>query len=426
MIIVRANSGKDSYCGRRRGFAVSTFFLFAAPIFLIALIFAVNAAYLAQARANLHTSADAAALAAVQTLVDDSWLTQDPTAQMNLIAAARVQAQNYGAANKVLGAPLKLHVPTSPTTNHPLADIVFGYADQPRNPDPTQRILFVNDLDGNYNGAPLLPLINTVRINARRNKFHGNRIHLIGGQFTGIDHKEALEHSTATLDRDVIGFQPQGGQDLPMVPLALYTNPAPATPSSWDNQLQLGSDIWKFNPASGTFVPGSDQLFEVTLLVSGDETQASAALLLLGIADLAAAGNQATYDGQIVQGVSTSDLQGLGGAFVLASSNNLLTVAATRGDNSFYSDLANQLNIIAGQKKIWPLYEGFDPGTGQAVIAGFVAARVVQANVTSNGVAITLQPCMLSTRTALTNVSQRGVGGVNITNPYICKVRLVE
>jgi hypothetical protein len=422
MIIAGANSGKDSHCGRRRGFAVSTFFLFAAPIFLIALIFAVNAAYLAQARASLHTSADAAALAAVQSLVDDSWLTQDPTTQMNLIAAARVQAQNYGAANKVLGEMLKLHVPATATTNHPLADIVFGYADQPRNPDPTQRILFVNDLDG----APFLPLINTVLINARRNKLHGNRIHLIGGQFTGIDHKDALVHATATLDRDVIGFQPQGGQNLPMVPLALYTNPAPGTPSSWDNQLQLGSDVWKFDPTSGTFVPGSDQLVEVTLLVSGDETQASAALLLLGISDLTSAANQTTYDGQIAQGVSANDLQSMGGSFVLATSNNLLTVAASRGDNSFYSDLANQLNLIAGQKKIWPLYEGFDSGAGQAVIAGFVAARVVQANVTANGVAITLQPCMLSTRTALTNVAQRGVGGVNITNPYICKVRLVE
>ena len=55
-----------------------------------------------------------------------------------------------------------------------------------------------------------------------------------------------------------------------------------------------------------------------------------------------------------------------------------------------------------------------------------MAARVVQANVTANGVTLVLQPCMLSTRTALTNAAQRGVGGVAITNPYICKVRLVE
>ncbi len=60
------------------------------------------------------------------------------------------------------------------------------------------------------------------------------------------------------------------------------------------------------------------------------------------------------------------------------------------------------------------------------MILGFVAARVVQATVTPAGLAITLQPCMISTRTALTNAAQRGVGGVSITNPYICKVRLVE
>ncbi len=96
-------------------------------------------------------------------------------------------------------------------------------------------------------------------------------------------------HSTATLDRDVIGLQPQGGQNLPLAPFGFYTNAAPSMPNSWDNQLQLGIDAWQFDPTSGTFVPGSDQLPEVTLLVSGDETQANVALLLLGITDVAIA-----------------------------------------------------------------------------------------------------------------------------------------
>jgi hypothetical protein len=93
---------------------------------------------------------------------------------------------------------------------------------------------------------------------------------------------------------------------------------------------------------------------------------------------------------------------------------------------SFFAVLASQLNQIHGQKRIWPLYEAFDGNNGRAVIAGFVAARVVLASATATGMTLILQPCMLSTRTALTNTSQRGVGGVTITNPYICKVRLVE
>ena len=44
-----------------------------------------------------------------------------------------------------------------------------------------------------------------------------------------------------------------------------------------------------------------------------------------------------------------------------AASTNRLAVAAIRGDSSIYSDLAYQLNQIQGQKRIWPLYESFDP-----------------------------------------------------------------
>ena len=38
----------------------------------------------------------------------------------------------------------------------------------------------------------------------------------------------------------------------------------------------------------------------------------------------------------------------------------------------------------------------------------------------------TLQPTMISTATAVTDASRRGVGGITLVNPYICKVRLVE
>ena len=84
------------------------------------------------------------------------------------------------------------------------------------------------------------------------------------------------------------------------------------------------------------------------------------------------------------------------------------------------------MNLIQGQKRIWPLYEVFDGLRGQAVVAGFVAARLVRATATSDGATVTLQPCMLATRAAITDSSRRGVGGINITNPYVVKVRIVD
>jgi hypothetical protein len=65
-----------------------------------------------------------------------------------------------------------------------------------------------------------------------------------------------------------------------------------------------------------------------------------------------------------------------------------------------------------------------------------VAARLVKAEVetktdqkgvSKRQLALTLQPAMLSTATAVTDAARRhAVPGVDLFNHYICKVRLVE
>jgi hypothetical protein len=80
----------------------------------------------------------------------------------------------------------------------------------------------------------------------------------------------------------------------------------------------------------------------------------------------------------------------------------------------------------SGEPRIWPLYCGLN-GSGQPVLCGFVAARVVTVSGAAGGTfTFSLQPTMISTATAVTDASRRGVGGIAVVNPYICKVRLVE
>ena len=426
MIVLQGVNERVARIGRRQGAALTVLLLFTLPVLLAILCVAVNAAYLAEARTTLQNTADAAALAAVQSLVDDSWLIGDPVRQLNLIGAARSQAQYYAAHNPVLGQPLTLQLPATATANPVDGDIIFAFLDKPRSPVLAERVLLVGDLDSSSGSGPFLPTVNTVRVNARRLQERGTAVGLWGGNFTGFGSVDMVTPATATLDRDVVGFKPVGGEPVPLAPVALLTRATPGVPSSWEMQLQTGQDNWAFHPAGGGWSAGSDFLPEATMAVNADETQASAALLLLGIPDLVGLSGQSTFAGQVMAGVSANDLQGMGGAFTLSASSNRLSVAATRGGPSFYSVLASSLNQIKGQKRIWPLYESFDAVSGQAVVSGFVAARLVEANATVDGVTLILQPCMLSTRTALSSAAQRGVGGVNITNPYICKVRLVE
>jgi hypothetical protein len=411
-----------SRVGKRRGITLTVLVLLAVPVLLAVFFLAVNVAFLAQARATLQNNADADALAAVQSLVDDARLTGLAPLQQNLIGAARSEAQQYAGKNLVLGQPLSLDLPAMFNANPPDGDVVFAFLDEPRS-----KQLVVADLDSSYNGSPFLSWVNTVRVHARRIGARGTAVSLWGGIFTGLGSADVVTVATATLDQDVVGFQPVGGDPIPLAPIALLARAAPADkgmPSSWENQLQLDVDAWALGP-SGQFIARSDGLPEATLILDPDETKASAALLLLG-STVSGPGQQSALAGQIASGVTASDLQGMGGVFALSSVNNRLAVPATRAQASFYSDLAGLLNAIQGQKRIWPLYESFDAQGGQVVISGFVAARLVQASVAGGSLTLVLQPCMLSTRTAITNPAQRGVGGVDIFNPYICKVRLVE
>jgi Flp pilus assembly protein TadG len=419
-MIAQGKNEKIRQLGRRQAAALTVLVVLALPALLAVLFLAVNVARLAEAKATLRNNADADALAAVQCLVDDSWLTGLPSAQLNLIELARSQAQFYASVNKVLGQPLDLQMPTVATANPADGDVVFAFLDQPRS-----QVLVVADLNGAYNGSPFLPMINTVRVSARRLRSRGAALGLFGGGFTGIGTVDSTTPATATLDRDVVGFQAVGDQPIPLVPIGLLTRasvPARGMPSSWENELARGLDNWTLDPATGLFAAGSDYLAEAAMVLTMDESLASAAVLFPAVGR----SGQSTFTDQIAAGMSANDLQGLGGTFALSDVDNRLSVPASRGAATPYSDLAGQLNQLQGQKRIWPLYESFDPAGGQAIVAGFVAARVVQASATTTGLTLVLQPCMLSTRTALTNAARRGVGGVDIVNPYICKVRLVE
>ena len=81
----------------------------------------------------------------------------------------------------------------------------------------------VRDLDASYNNVPFLPQINTVRVNARRLKARGNPVGLLGGNFTGFGATDMAARATATLDRDVVGFQPISDQAIPLAPIALLS-----------------------------------------------------------------------------------------------------------------------------------------------------------------------------------------------------------
>ncbi len=398
------------------------------PLVLLALLgiiaLAINYTRLWTIRVEMQSAADAAALAGADTLVGDDLLRGDPSALPALIQAASAQAIKYAASNLVQGQPFVL-LPNP--NNLASGDVVFGTLDQPRG----STFVVATGVNDPTNSA--LAMINTVQINAWLTRARGNAPSLFLGGLLGLTSVDIHAASAAMLDRDVIGFRPLGQQPLKLAPLAIFSDPSGMDSKSWQYQIEEKNapDNYRYDAGSHMFVlgPPGDGLPEMPIVMATDPSQegiANVGLLYLGFSDASEIGQQ------LVMGVTPDQLVSFGSQLVLEPSDNRLRVPGSDiGPAAGSTDLTSIQNGLeqlqqSGEPRVWPLYCGLD-GSGQPILCGFVAARVVTVNAPAGGTfTFSLQPTMISTATAVTDASRRGIGGIAIVNPYICKVRLVE
>jgi hypothetical protein len=407
---------------RRRSGTATPYLIVVLVVLFVAFAVAVDYSALWQTRVEMQDAADAAALGGAQTLVDDRVLLQNPAAMAELIAEARHQAIRFAGLNNVLNQPLTLDPNLD---NSASGDIVFGALDTPRSPT----FVLIEDIGDPSNAA--LTQVNALRIVARRIRARGNAARSPVAGFALLPSADIVATATAMLDRDTYGFRPLGAQPLPLVPLALLSDPTASNPKSWENRIvaHQGSDAYQFDRTAGAFVPGSDGLPEITVelaVAGGPDSMANGCLLHVGTTDLAGVSSQ------VRDGIGAEQLQGLGGQFALGA-GNLLTVPGTVEGPGFgsaeASDLRDSLDLLrqSAVPRVWPLYRSVDASAGTAVLAGFVAARVVRVEPDALGqpLKFTLQPALLAVPSSLTDPARRGVGGTLIPNPYVIKVRLV-
>jgi hypothetical protein len=351
-------------------------------------------------------AADAAALAAAVALVDDELLTDQPeVCQPAVIERARAAARWYAHCNRVLARPLELDVNRG---NDPRGEVVCGSLAAPRSR--------AFDLNLDY------PSVNAVRVAVRR--------------------WGAAAAATAYVDRDVIGFQPQGRQPLPVVPLAVLTDPSARDERSWDFQIRArkGTFTWFIDPRTGRprrvdeSAPQDDRIPEMTVFFSADSAEDNGRVTAIG-GD--AAGRACR---QVERGIAREDLSELGGRLLLGSrpeAPDRLTLPRLHLAARDLEALARALRRLAetGERRVWLLYAAADVdlsgptrSTADVVaVVGFVAARVLWVEWTGSGrLGIVLQPSMKITTTAVTDAARRHGGPRGIWNPYVCKVRLVE
>ncbi|MGH7170858.1 MAG: hypothetical protein ACRELG_11315 [Gemmataceae bacterium] len=434
-----------SFSAAHRSGKATLALLLALPAMLLAMAMAFYAAELVETRTLLRNATDAAALAGVQTFVNDDLLRGNPQTMSTLIPRAILHAQEYAGLNLVFGNSLYL----DPTiTNDQNADIVFGTLAYPRSTNFILPDLSNLTQQGQQQGQQAKPewlTINTVRVTGQCNGQRPNGpVYLHNGPLLSQMPNNAVAVSTATLDRFVIGFRPMGRQPMPLCPLALFSHRPGNMKHCWEYNVEKrrGRDMHKVrrNGPYHQILNGPDGLHEMDVFLgTGQGTRQNLnAQLMQGKFNCCKLhfGSSLIKDlvWQIVNGVGRVHLSQYGGQLVLGP-GNLLEVngtpygpSANSSDGQTLQNALQQLQSI-GIPLLWPCFSSFDKGTNNPVLCGFVAARVVRVNGSSGkakGVTFSVQPCMMATGTAVTDVARVGVGIAKLPNPYICKVRLVE
>jgi hypothetical protein len=411
-----------TFAARRREGSLSPFLLVALVALLALLALAFNFLSVSDTQLELQTSAEAAALAGLGTFVDDRLLLVDPAVVVERMAAARDAARAQAARNLVRGFPLVLDLNL---TNQAAGDIVSGRLDTPRSQ------VFVTETIDPDAPNPLVVTFNALRVRADRSDARNNPVGLFLGPLLGQSTINVRDFSTALLDRDVVGFRPWGTPNVPLVPLPILSDPTGTDPRSWEYQVELlnGADAFQFDRVTRAFSAGSDGLHEMELFIALDPGQlalANVALLDVGAID------GAHFAEQIASGTSATDLQAIGGQILLDDTQQVLLPGEAVGPPEGSADLdllraALEALRLSGAARVFPLYAGIDPGTGNVIVTGFVAARIVAVDAVVSGqpLRVVVQPAMICTATALTDAARRQAGTARV-NAYVCKMRVVE
>jgi hypothetical protein len=402
----------------RRSGAVLPWFIVCGPVLLLALLWTLTVALHRHRQEELKVAVEEAALSGCNYLVDEELLTDHPCRFQLVRDRAREAVQRFALYSRVDGRPLQLDANLE---NDPEGEILLGQLAH-----PFRRDFFLHREKGNKEqespekkARELIHLagLDAVRVKAER-----------GG---------TVAAATAWVDRYVIGFRPQGVKPMPVVPLAILSDPfgpplsAAAESWEWSIEARQGTFRWMHDPRyphPRHCEPGEcdDRIPEITLCFSTKHHEGNARGLWIGaeqVGDLAR---------QTWTGLTRDDLRDVGGALVLPADQPLF-LPCMKLTKSELEDLADALEGLreTGERRIWMLYSPvFDTKSKDGVkatgVLGFVAAQVMHVQLSKDKLCVVLQPGMRITDTAITDIDRPDEGPRPLWNPYVCRVRLVE
>lgn len=359
---------------------------------------ALNHGILSNRRSECRQSARAAATAAARNLLTDALLHAD--SQPFEIEATQLRAKT-AAVEISRSYSHQTGVPSLSPENVSIGSRVF-------NPATNRLQLLENTMRPN---VVIVTIANSPGEPSGRLSLNG---------LTGVTHARIAAAATAILENHVVGFRAFPECAIPLVPLAIPETSTEEHGNSWANNIESnhGNDSWSWNTADLQVTRAADRLPEIT--VSLHSSMSPAALRSAEIISLSSPETRVEDTvRQISLGVTMPDLS-YSKTEKLVFPRPATIVPLSDAD---LDRIENRLESIVGQRRIFPLINAGDGSHSMSSkLTRVVAARVLVVRRHSLQLDITLQPCVISTATALMAPANAKVP----QNPYIWKILLAE
>lgn len=388
---VRRRSSKSTT--RRGSITVWSLFALITAGFCLALV--LNTARLSQLRADAQRCSEAAALAACRALLKDSMLRRE---QPQFEVDGRVlDAQDAGVAI----ASRYQRRSRLPAMNRNSIHVL----QRARIPETNEDFYYRDTLAPNF--------VRVVLSNGNPVDYSGQ---LLLGGLTGIGQGRISGTSAACLENSVTGFQSGKRTPIPIVPMAI-PDMTVETKGLWSRQIEEfeGDDQWTWNESQRVVEQHADGLPEITLRVAMDSASCQDQLRMLTWFENT--GDNRNAIDELTHGL----IRGRDAETTASLSFPCTAFPAFPGESDT-SSLLQSLESLRGIARIYPLYDVTETSEEQTlVLLRPIAARIMDVQVeTLSDIRVTLQPCVLSTATAVIK------GSDDRPNRYIWRVSLTQ
>ena len=391
----------------RRAGSISMLSVLAILAASVCVALVVNSAWMTRNRQNNQQCAEAAALAGCRTLLSDDMLRRNPQ-----------EFEIKGRIEQCKDAAINISRRYQSGHNDSLIDrdnIEIGY--QAGNAQEGSYPILSDTLTPNYVA---------IKTGTKTTNRQSSGLMMANATPNGFVSTSAF--AVARLDNNIKGFKASSTVPIPIAPFAIPDLKEQTVAGCWSTEIESsdGQDTLAWLSGKNHITKESDRIPEIILTLKKDQLQPVAGYLIPVEFASCQKDDRRSHDVLLRTGFNSQDF--------LYPTRPMLQFPCKGSVSTLQDESQNTLAAgfqeLVGKVRIFPIIligqihanEKSDQQSNTVTFERPVAARIMHVDSKESETRIVLQPCVLSTSTAIVTAN----GNLNTNNPYIWKIRLAH